>query len=90
MQQSLRAESLIAIALLYCLIAYMVSGFFLSRTYVPVLYLYLGMASACFGRVSRILPKNVPIFDAQQVAKISVGVTVGGIFAVYLLIKVAL
>lgn len=85
-------EALIALVMLYSLAAYVVTGFFLSRTYVPVLYLYLGMSAACLGRVRRAFPK-VPadvFFPAKQIATYSFAITVGGIVAIYLIVKVLL
>jgi len=69
-------EALIAKSLLYSFIAFMATGFFLSRTYTPLLYIYLGLAAACLGRVYRQLPKGVTVLDFKMAAKLSVGVTV--------------
>jgi len=85
-------EALIALVLLYSLLAYVVSGFFLSRTYVPVLYLYLGMSAASLGRVRLAFPK-IPASNFYQVKKIatySATLTIGGILAIYILLKLFL
>tara|TARA_R110002073_G_scaffold220729_3_gene380887 strand:+ start:142 stop:1320 length:1179 start_codon:yes stop_codon:yes gene_type:complete len=83
-------EALIAKSLLYSFIAFMVTGFFLSRTYTPLLYIYLGMAAACLGRVGQLLPKGVEVFNVKKVAKYTFAVTIASIFAIYLLLKVFL
>lgn len=85
-------ESKIALVMLYSLLAYLVTGFFLSRTYVPVLYFYLGMSAACLGRVRMAFPKleTTAFYQVRQVGLFSLAVTIGGIVAVYILIKLFL
>ena len=85
-------ESLIALAMLYSLVAYVVAGFFLSRTYVPILYLYLGMSAACFGRVRLAFPKITAdhFYQIKEIVTYSAAITFGGIFAIYILIKIFL
>ena len=83
-------EALIAESLMYSFIAFMVTGFFLSRTYAPLLYIYLGMAAACLGRVALLLPEGVAIFDAKQAVKWTFIVTVTSILVIYLMVKVFL
>ena len=83
-------ESRVAITLLYSRAAYVVSGFFLSRTYIPVLYLFLGLSAACLGRVQRAYPKLPAscFYDLKFTLKVSVGITVGAIVSIWLLVRV--
>ena len=87
---SIDSEALIAKSLLFSFVGYMVTGFFLSRTYTPLLYIYLAMAAACMGRVSRQLPKGVRLFDGGKVAKWTLLGTLGSIFGIYVLLKIFL
>jgi len=86
----LNQEALIARALLFSFVGFMVSGFFLSRSYTPLLYIYVGIAAACYGRVSRELPEGAKIFDANVAAKWTLSATVSGILFVYILMKLFL
>ena len=83
-------ESRIALCLLYSLLAFMVSGFFLSRAYTPLLYLYIGMATACWGRVQVLFPGESKLYDIRQLSILTVKVTLAGIVGIFLLIKLAL
>ena len=83
-------ESLIATTLLYSFLAFAVSGFFLSRSYIPILYIYIGMAVATAGRVKINFPKDVIPFDMRKVMTNSVYVTLVGIVGVYVLVRIGL
>ncbi len=87
-----KGESYVATALCYSMIAAATAGFFLSRTYIPLLYIYLGMCAACYGRVMQEFPKLKPqeFFDTKEVLKISLFITVGGIFVIWLGLQVFL
>lgn len=88
--EKIDGESLVAKSLLYSFVGYMVTGFFLSRTYTPLLYIYLGLGAACLGRVSRELPKGVKVFDGRKVTKWTLLGTLGSIFGIYILLKIFL
>lgn len=83
-------ESLVAISLLYSLAAYVVTGFFLSRTYIPILYLYLGLSAACLGRVQRAYPniKADQFYNMNFTVKVSLGITLGAILAIFVLVRI--
>lgn len=83
-------ESNTATALLFCFIGFMVSGFFLSRSYIPILYIFLAMASATIGRAGAIFPKNPIQFDYKQMAKLTFAISIAGIIGTYLLVRIGL
>ena len=87
-----RDESRVANAMLYSFAAYMVSGFFLSRTYVPILYLFLGMCAATYGRVRKAFPEIEAnhFFDIKRAIKYTFVITFSGIIGVNLLLKLFL
>ena len=91
-QHVMHQEARTAITLLYSMIGFMVSGFFLSRTYIPILYLYLGLSAACFGRVLIAFPKLTveSLYKKAEIARYSFFCTFGGISAIYLLLRVTL
>ena len=91
-QNVMREEAKTAITLIYSMIAFMVSGFFLSRTYIPILYLYLALSAACFGRVLIAFPKLSPesLYKRGEVVRYTFLCTFGGIIVIYLLLRVTL
>lgn len=91
-QDVMHEEAKAAIALLYSMIAFMVSGFFLSRTYIPILYLYLALSAACFGRVLIAFPElsAESLYKKGKTARYALLCTFGGIVGIYLLLRVTL
>lgn len=83
-------ESLIATTLLYCFVAFAVSGFFLSRSYIPILYIYIGMAAATAGRINISFPKATIQFEYRKIMALSFYVTIVGIIGVYVLVRIGL
>lgn len=91
-QDVMKEEAKTAIVLIYSMIGFMVSGFFLSRTYIPILYLYLALSSACFGRILLTFPK-LPVealYNRAEVIRYSLLATFGGIITIYILLRVTL
>lgn len=73
-------ESQISAALLFSLVAYVISSVFLSRTYQPLLYYFLAMAGATIGRTLDAYPEIGSIFDVRSIVKWSAAITVMGVF----------
>jgi putative inorganic carbon (HCO3(-)) transporter len=91
-QHVMQEEAKTAITLIYSILAFMVSGFFLSRTYIPILYLYLGLSAACFGRILIAFPKlpTEALYKAAEIARYSFLFTFGGIVGIYLLLRLTI
>lgn len=83
-------ESKIAMTLLYSFLGFMVAGFFLSRAYAPLLYLFLGMAAASYGRARRLFPEAPPLYDTKHLAVLTTKVTFALIVVIYTLMKIGL
>lgn len=89
-QKEVEGEARIALALLYSATGFAVSAFFLSRTYVPLLYFFVGLAAANYCRATALFPKAPKIYDPRSLMKLSFKVTMAGLVGTYVLVRVAL
>lgn len=90
MQKEVDEEARIALTMLYSGVGFVVSAFFLSRTYVPLLYFFVGMAASNYSRVRAMFPKAPPLYNYKDISQLTMKVTVGGILGIYALLKVSL
>ncbi len=83
-------EAVIARMFIFIFIAYFASAFFLSRTYTPFFYFFLGLSASSLVRVRKMFPDLSRIFDYREIHRVSVMVAVGGLIGIYGVIKLFL
>lgn len=82
----IESEKELASTMFLSMIGFLAAAFFLSRSYTPVLYIYLGMAVACFLRFEKNVEEVIPILYRVWSAKL-VAYSFGTIVFLYLLQK---
>jgi hypothetical protein len=85
----LREELILNRVLFFSLIGFMVTGFFLSRSYTIILFIFIGMSIASQNRIITLSPELKEYTAGQYVSK-SIMYSWFVIFAVYFSLKVAL
>ena len=68
------------------LIGFMTAAFFLSRTFVPTLYLIIGL-SAALAAIARDADRSVPLPALPELGTLVLGCELGGIAVVYTIVK---
>ena len=79
-------EQQIASALTYSFIGYLVTCFFLSRAYTPILYVFCGMMLACYYRVSA-LSEPADQFKVSAYLKLLLICFVGSLVSIYMMVR---
>jgi putative inorganic carbon (HCO3(-)) transporter len=82
-------ERLLNKALFFSLIGFMITGFFISRMYTLLLFLFIGMALASHIRMIKLKPEYAQYFNKSLALK-SMGYCWVAIFAVYISLKLGL
>jgi hypothetical protein len=75
-----------AYAVMLSLYAFLATGFFLSRTYTPTLYMLLGMGGA-IGVMEMERRKDYAMVPIRRWAPISAALSVGSVLLIYLLVR---
>jgi putative inorganic carbon (hco3(-)) transporter len=83
-------EAIIAKMFIFIFIAYFASAFFLSRTYTPFFYFFLGLSASSVVRVRKIFPDLSRIFDYRQIHRVTAMVAVGGVVGIYIIVRLFL
>ncbi|TNC82693.1 MAG: hypothetical protein C9356_02110 [Oleiphilus sp.] len=82
-------ERKIALTLTYSMIGYLVTCFFLSRAYTPLLYIFMAMNIATFYRVSEASLQGY-VIRMKDFRPFALKVSFGSLVAIYLFVKVML
>ena len=90
-EQRIAEEKRLAVCLLYSFVGFLATAFFLSRAYIPLLYIFIALTCACYMRVMKIFPKKakVQVIDMQMLAKLSGAAVVATLVGIYLIIVLA-
>ena len=83
-------EAVIAKMFIYIFIAYFTSAFFLSRTYTPFFYFFLGLSTSSLARVRQIFPDVSRIFSYREIFRTSAFVAISGLVGIYIVVKLFL
>lgn len=73
----------------YSLLCFALTAFFLSRSYTPILYIYAGMAVACYYRALPFLPEVEPIDFFKTFFRL-IGISLASIVFLYFVVKILL
>jgi putative inorganic carbon (HCO3(-)) transporter len=83
-------EAVIAKMFIFMFIAYFASAFFLSRTYTPFFYFFLGLSASSVGRIRKIFPDLSRMFDYREIFRVSFIVAIGGVIGIYVIVRLFL
>ena len=85
-EEALKKEQVLSQYLLVALIGYAVTAFFISRSYIMVVYIFVAMTAAMYYRVGKITPLSL---NGGIIRKIG-GLAVISLGALYLVIRILL